>query len=618
MPILGIERIWADGKLLRASDGTFNFPATLRQYLGDERQPVDPLIASAEGPGNAPAYRGLAYAVFEDLPLADYGNRIPNLTFEVIADAAPVAVGHVAADLAAGLVEGGGLPSVAGFAAAQAGSVRQALTTLATIADLTLGDNGAALRVGTTALVVEVRPADLGASDRAAIVAERHLARAADLPDAIWLSYGDLARDYQTGIQAATRRSPALRIEQHDLAIAAAAGDAKALAGAALRRAIAARSTAQVAVPWRYAAIRPGDLVAVASDPEPWRVTHRTITGAVIELELARVAGDALPAAAADAGRVYVGPDAPQGTTILHLLDLPALSDVAPGAPQLLAAAGGASVGWRRADILISRDGGDSYAVAASVAGPATIGTLLTTLPPGPNTCWDRASTVDIELASDGADLQSASETAVLAGANVAVIDDEIVQFATAVPIGARRYRLATLLRGRRGSEAAVIAHAAGARFIVLDDRVVPIPVATDALGAAMLVKAVGAVDDAATVAAQAVTPRGVALRPLSPARVTIAAQPNGDRHLSWIRRSRTGFAWTDGTDAPLGEADERYRVAVQARTGTLRTVEVAEPSWTWAAGERAADLAAGAFAIDVVQVSAFVGAGEATRAPVD
>ncbi|MEM9897846.1 MAG: glycoside hydrolase/phage tail family protein, partial [Pseudomonadota bacterium] len=31
----------------------------------------------------APAFRGLAYIVFEDLPLADYGNRIPQLSFEV-------------------------------------------------------------------------------------------------------------------------------------------------------------------------------------------------------------------------------------------------------------------------------------------------------------------------------------------------------------------------------------------------------------------------------------------------------------------------------------------------------------------------------------------------------
>ena len=34
--------------------------------------------------GEAPAYRGLAYVVFERLPLADFGNRIPQLSFEIV------------------------------------------------------------------------------------------------------------------------------------------------------------------------------------------------------------------------------------------------------------------------------------------------------------------------------------------------------------------------------------------------------------------------------------------------------------------------------------------------------------------------------------------------------
>jgi len=39
----------------------------------------DPLMVAKEG--EAPAYRGLAYFVFERLPLADFGNRIPQLSF---------------------------------------------------------------------------------------------------------------------------------------------------------------------------------------------------------------------------------------------------------------------------------------------------------------------------------------------------------------------------------------------------------------------------------------------------------------------------------------------------------------------------------------------------------
>ena len=54
-----------------------------RLYKGTEDQNPDPTIESYEGVGSTPAYRGLAYVVIEDFPLANYGNRIPNFTFEV-------------------------------------------------------------------------------------------------------------------------------------------------------------------------------------------------------------------------------------------------------------------------------------------------------------------------------------------------------------------------------------------------------------------------------------------------------------------------------------------------------------------------------------------------------
>jgi hypothetical protein len=49
----------------------------MRVYTGAGSQAPDPLIAAAEG-GNMPRIPGMAYAVFEDLQLADYGNRIPH------------------------------------------------------------------------------------------------------------------------------------------------------------------------------------------------------------------------------------------------------------------------------------------------------------------------------------------------------------------------------------------------------------------------------------------------------------------------------------------------------------------------------------------------------------
>jgi len=74
-PIDGIGRVWADGKVMDMSGGT------MRLHHGTADQRPDPLIDAIEG--TAPAYRDLAYVVFEDLALEAFGNRPPQLSFEV-------------------------------------------------------------------------------------------------------------------------------------------------------------------------------------------------------------------------------------------------------------------------------------------------------------------------------------------------------------------------------------------------------------------------------------------------------------------------------------------------------------------------------------------------------
>jgi len=75
-PIARIGRIWADGKLADTTD----WP--MRIYKGTANQVADPLIDALQT--HAPAYRGTAYVVFERLPLEQFGNRLPQLSFEVI------------------------------------------------------------------------------------------------------------------------------------------------------------------------------------------------------------------------------------------------------------------------------------------------------------------------------------------------------------------------------------------------------------------------------------------------------------------------------------------------------------------------------------------------------
>lgn len=90
-PITGIGRVWADGKAMDMTGVTW------RWYPGDDVQAADPFLSAKMGAANAPAYRGTAYVVLEELDLTPFGNRPPQISFEVFRPLAGV-------DTAEGLV----------------------------------------------------------------------------------------------------------------------------------------------------------------------------------------------------------------------------------------------------------------------------------------------------------------------------------------------------------------------------------------------------------------------------------------------------------------------------------------------------------------------------------
>ena len=105
-PIAFVRRIWADGSELDMTT------LPIRVHIGTEDQEPDPLITAKEGAENAPAYRGLAYIVFDDLPLAAFGNRIPQFTFEVVKPVDGIGALVRAIDLIPGASEAGYHPAL--------------------------------------------------------------------------------------------------------------------------------------------------------------------------------------------------------------------------------------------------------------------------------------------------------------------------------------------------------------------------------------------------------------------------------------------------------------------------------------------------------------------------
>jgi hypothetical protein len=282
-----VRRIWADGKLLRGAGGDFKVQTRFRLHDGDEDQAVDPLIAAAEG-ASAPAFRGTAYAMFEELELAEFGNRIPSLTFEVVAEAGPVEIGAIAAELAPGLRAGGATPAFGGFVAS-GGSVRGAMEDAAELTGVMLIDDGAALEVRAPGGAAVALP-------RARESKRRELMRrpAGAVPGEVTLSYHDAGRDYQAGLQRAVAPGAAgAQAERRALAAVLSADGAKALAERRLDAVWAQRLSATVDCGWGGG----GAAAAKAADAGE---RERALAGAALDAR--RHAGEARAGARGGAG----------------------------------------------------------------------------------------------------------------------------------------------------------------------------------------------------------------------------------------------------------------------------------------------------------------------------
>jgi hypothetical protein len=275
----------------------------------------------------------------------------------------------------------------------------------------------------------------------------------------------------------------------------------------------------------------------------------------------------------------------------------------------LLIAAAGSSPGWRRSSFAISADGGETYAHAGEARAACVMGVITAAVGPGCDDRWDRVTSVEVELLADAMWLEGRSEAAVLAGANLAVVGDEIVQFASAAPIGPRRFTLSGLLRGRRGT--AATAHAAGERFVLLDpDRLVAVEPGIEAVGRTLRVRATGNGDGATPAVMHPFA--GNALRPFPPALLRYV-RSGGDLVFDWVRRGSGGLAWVDGLDAPL-DAPEAYRVEIFVAGTAVRAVTVPSSSWRYTAAARAADAPPGT-PITIVVAQFGVLAGGTVRA---
>jgi hypothetical protein len=557
----------------------------MRIYTGRGDQQPDPLIAEVEGADRCPAYRGLAYVVFEDLELGDFFNRIPALTFEVIADTASFSlqdvVGGVIEDTDAAVA----LDGIAGLSCE--GPLVDTLQLLDPILPMSADAGGALLTIARERLqeepillpeaAISVADGDFGGVSG---FARKRAPRSGQPPEI--LRYYDVDRDDLPGLQRAMGRTRPGQPQTLELPAALTASGARLLAEQTARRADWARE--QIA--WRSAeldsAVAPGAIVAVPGQPGRWRVDAWEWRESGVELTLLRTVpagADTAPAAPVDTGRINPPPDQPPPPTTLAAFELPWDGTGSGDTPAPFAAASSSGNNWSGAALFADHGDGALLPLGPSGRIRSIVGTAETALAAASPLLFDRSASVTVALLDDGMALLDATGRQLAAGANRALLGSEIIQFAEAVPLGGGRWRLRKLLRGRGGTESAIPGHAGGESFVLLDMG----PVALDPaiVGSAPGTEIVAAGRGDADPVASSIALAGITLRPLSPVHGQARNLADGSLELRWTRRARGAWLWADGVDAPLHEQSERYQVTCGPIDAPVAVWSPAEPVLT-------------------------------------
>lgn len=566
-PVARIGRIWADGNLLRGAAGDFKSEVTFRFHNGYADQPLDPLLSSAETSGQCPAHRGIAYAVFEDFQLADFGNRIPLLTFELFERETAVPLMDIALATSAGAITGNSAASLTGFAA-QGSDCRSALEPLISVLPILVRPVGDIMSVSDWNVTAPTNVMnDPALSDGKSLMDRPSQSREAHsrAPSTLSIRHYEPDRDFQTGVQTSRSIGSARTKLQIDLPAALNAGAVRNLAELQLLQRWRGLNGFKASLPVGAMPILSGNRLSVANANSSLRIVeveHQRGTTNVTARDWAEsVAANAI----ADPGRSLPGTDQPIGQTRLLLADLPAFGTDDPGRATLVAVAAGTGAGWRRA--ALSLVDGDRLIELGGTKGIGTIGKITADVPPHTPMLEDQLNQPVIRLYHDIMALPTGSGDPKSFDAPTLWLNGEIIRYGNAAKIGPSTYRLSGLLRGCFGTESNILHPAQADVFLIESESLLPLNSFPSPIDAILEIQAQG-IGDAVPVE-QTVLVVGNALRPRRPVHGIIEHVGSGNIQLQWQRRDRLPHSWIDSADVPNSEGAAAY--AVELYVGGVR-----------------------------------------------
>lgn len=447
-----------------------------------------------------------------------------------------------------------------------------------------------------------------------------------DLPKDLTVMYADPALDYQQGKALQQRNARVKNTKNHtlmELPLTMNADFAAQLANKALKTIWQERNNYDTKLwKYQYLVLDPSDVIQFTYEGMQFVARLiRCTTGSNLAMEITAVSEDAasyISAITGSSGDGFVTQFLdPVGPTILFIFDIPLLqdTDASPvGSSGYYWGLNSLAKGWPGAALLQSADG-ETWNNVGFASNGILFGSVFGTLAaPEFLWTWDTVNTLNVAM-SQGT-LASTTEANVLNGANAALVGGEVIQYQNAVLNANGTYTLSKLLRGRRGTEWECDQHTVGETFVALNGTDLQRNiVGTGIIGAAREYKAVTIGLSQDQVQGQTITLEAFDLRPYAPCQLVVTKDGSNNFSISWVRRTRIGGAWLDGTGTvPLSEASEVYDLEVLNASGTIlrKVYGLTSPTYFYTAANALADFGTQpSFVwIRIYQVSAAVGKG--------
>ena len=593
-----ITRIWLNGELYwnegtdvtgqerelnEGSEDTqeLRLSQHLELYLGTDDQSPSPTIQSFEG-SSVPAFRYRVYVVFRDLPLSNFGNRIPKIDVEVM-ERQNLKVSQVVKYLceSVGLVENTDFTikdldiDIKGFNFKRSGdSIKSNLEDLQQTFLFLARDKGSKMEffpLEKSSSLLSVTDWQIGRSGQGNQLYQQSKIPDIDIPRRIEIKAKNILSNHDPMLKSAFKAS---KIHDNTLNLdtsivtepqVIADSAAKLLEYLWLKK---EKFNDIFLSSFNVGSLTAGDRLTILLENRAIEIFIQSAKiGANYELEIVEgiawntdIGEFTAPTQNNNYDDDWELPSTAEPEIIA--LDLPLIKDSDSDVGLYVGA--NVSEDWGTG-ILYGKRGDEEYEPISEIIYDVASGTVASPLPNRSQFIIDKFTKIIVEPDDNSLEILSpCSESQLLAYKNLALIGNELVAFQNVVLLPDGKYELSQLIRGCRGTESAIAGHVANEKFyLIKDDAFQRIPGEPADIGFTATFAGVAEGSSILnTTQETTVTVTGESAKPYAPVNPVLTYNTTtGQGILTWNRRTRRDGDWRDNVDVPIGETFERYEV---------------------------------------------------------